>query len=100
MTFIALPIIAVSFIIAFFSIKKIIFISFQKHLFDDPREIRKIHLTKVPNLGGAAIFAATLLASSLFLQKSSILQVNYILCSAVILFMVGLTDDLIGVDPF
>lgn len=88
-----------TFLFAFYSTKKIIYISHKKHLFDEPTEDRKIHRTRTPNLGGVAMFASVMCASALFVSYSGIENLNYIIASAVILFVTGLTDDLVGVNP-
>jgi UDP-N-acetylmuramyl pentapeptide phosphotransferase/UDP-N-acetylglucosamine-1-phosphate transferase len=88
-----------AFVFVCYSIHKIIYVSYKKHLFDEPSEDRKIHLTRTPNLGGVAIFASMMLTSSLFLPNTSIHHLNYIMTSAVILFFSGLTDDLVGMNP-
>ena len=83
----------------YFATRKIIVISFRKHLFDNPTEERKVHLTKTPNLGGAVIFIAILFSSSLFLPFPMITHLNTIVACSLLLFILGMTDDLIGVDP-
>jgi len=90
----------IALILVSYSIQKIIYISHKKHLFDEPLENRKIHLVKTPNLGGVAIFATMIFTSSLFLPYTNFNHLNYIIASAVILFFLGLTDDLVGVNPF
>ena len=80
-------------------IRKIIYISHKKHLFDEPSENRKIHLQRTPNLGGVAIFFSLLIVFSLFLTKTTIPNLNYLIASVVILFLLGLTDDLVGLNP-
>ncbi len=85
---------------ASYSIRKIIYISHKKHLFDEPSEDRKIHFAKTPNLGGVAIFATMIFVSSLFVPRTNLQQLNYIIASVIILFFLGLTDDLVGMNPF
>jgi UDP-GlcNAc:undecaprenyl-phosphate/decaprenyl-phosphate GlcNAc-1-phosphate transferase len=89
----------ITFLLVCYSIKKIIYISYKKHLFDEPTEIRKIHETKTPNLGGVAIVASMIAISCLFLSTAGILHLNYIIIAAFGLFILGLTDDLVGVNP-
>ncbi len=88
----------VTFILVCYSIKKIIYISHMKHLFDEPSEIRKVHTTRTPVLGGVAIFASMMIMSCFVFSTSSIPHLNYIIFSALGIFMLGLTDDLVGVD--
>lgn len=81
------------------SIKPLITVAIRKRLFDAPSESRKIHKRIIPNLGGLAIFTGFLLAAALFVDISSFWNANYILAAGVIIFIIGLKDDLIGVDP-
>lgn len=99
MTLSSIVIFFVNLILVCYSIKKIIYISHKKHLFDEPSESRKIHLTRTPNLGGVAIFASMMFSSCLFLTYSDVPQLNYIIFASLILFILGITDDLVGVKP-
>ena len=90
----------VSILFVIYSIKKTIYVSQVKQLFDEPAENRKIHILKTPNLGGAAIFASLILTSSLFVPAQTIHHLNYIFGAGIILFLTGLTDDLVGMNPF
>jgi UDP-N-acetylmuramyl pentapeptide phosphotransferase/UDP-N-acetylglucosamine-1-phosphate transferase len=88
-----------AFATVFFSIKKLIHIAYAKHLFDEPTEKRKIHVRRTPNLGGISIFAALLFSSSLFVETHNILFVRYSIVASLILFFVGVVDDLVGLNP-
>lgn len=88
-----------SLIISLVSIPQIMIISAKKRLFDLPDNDRKIHLRIVPNLGGVAIFFAFITTSSLFLNPDSFRNWNYIIASALILFLTGIMDDLISLGP-
>jgi UDP-GlcNAc:undecaprenyl-phosphate/decaprenyl-phosphate GlcNAc-1-phosphate transferase len=99
MTINCIIILLASFLIVCFAIKKIIYIAHQKHLFDEPVEDRKVHLTRTPNLGGVAIFCVFFLIGSIFIPDNSISNINYLIAAAVILFALGLTDDLVGIAP-
>ncbi len=68
-------------------------------MFDDPIEERKIHNVKIPNLGGIGIYGAVLLVSSVFPHYVPISQLGYIFAASIILFGLGITDDLVGVKP-
>lgn len=92
-------VLSASFVIALYGLRQIIFISHKTHLFDEPSEDRKIHGTRTPKLGGVAIFASVLAASFFFLSYTSIPHVNYLLFSCSILFILGVTDDLVDVNP-
>jgi len=77
----------------------IISIAKHYHLFDFPGEI-KVHTFQTPRLGGMAIFAAFLF--SFFLWKPADIidpSLRYLIFSLVILFFVGLKDDIVGISP-
>lgn len=86
---------------AWFAIPAIINVAGLKQLFDDPaQEERKIHTQQTPNLGGIAIFSSFLISSGLFLNYELMSYANYLLASGVIIFTIGLKDDLVGLDPY
>jgi UDP-GlcNAc:undecaprenyl-phosphate GlcNAc-1-phosphate transferase len=89
----------VGLLVTSFSIPTIINISFRKRLFDDPIESRKVHKTFVPNFGGIAIFTGFLFASSLCIPTHLIPEANVFMAGGLILFMLGLKDDVVGVSP-
>ena len=86
-----------SFFITIISIPKIIRISYKKGLMDDPIE-RSSHVVKIPTLGGIALFFGIVVSTSIFATD---LGTNYsfFLSAIVILFFVGLMDDLLVVAP-
>ena len=81
-------------------IPAIIDVAFQKHLFDVPDEHRKVHGRTIPNFGGGAVFIAFLFSCSLYIPAATVFESNTLLAGAVILFMTGLKDDLVGLRPF
>ncbi|PWG81024.1 MraY family glycosyltransferase [Pararcticibacter amylolyticus] len=89
----------VSLLIVAFSIKPLITIAVRKRLFDVPLESRKIHKRIIPNLGGIAIFTGMLLSLALFGDILNLENANYILAAGTIIFLTGVKDDVIGVDP-
>jgi UDP-GlcNAc:undecaprenyl-phosphate/decaprenyl-phosphate GlcNAc-1-phosphate transferase len=89
----------ISFIIACYAIPKIIYIAKKKHLFDEPTEYRKIHIVRTPNLGGIAIFSSVFFLATFFIPHTPLPNQQYILSAALLLFILGVTDDLVGVDP-
>lgn len=79
----------------------IIKVAYHKRLVDDPRlEDRKIHRYSVPNLGGVAVFSIFALVSCLFTSSSSLQQGNFIFAAGIIIFSIGLKDDLVSLDPY
>lgn len=86
-------------IISSIAIPRIIFLARTKKLFDDPNEMRKVHQHNIPNLGGAAIFMSVVLTQTLFINQVHIPN-NHLIFSAIVLFMIGLKDDLVGISPY
>jgi len=66
----------------------------EKRLFDVPDE-RKIHKVPVPSLGGVGIFGGFLLASLLSISSKQNPEFQYFFAAAVIIFFLGLKDDLV-----
>jgi len=88
-----------TFFLVCYAIRKIIYVSHKKHLFDEPSEQRKVHITRTPNLGGVAIFSSMLIAACFFVPRTGIIDQNYILAGSIVIFFLGLTDDLVGMNP-
>lgn len=88
-----------SFLTVALSISPLITIAIRKRLFDAPSEDRKIHKRIVPNLGGLAIFSGFLFSLAIFIDLSTLKVANYLLSAGIVIFMIGLKDDVIGVDP-
>lgn len=88
----------VALMITAFAIPRIIVLAQLKNLFDDPKDKRKVHKNNIPALGGVAIFMGILLSQTLLIDPLTIPN-NHLIFGAIILFMVGLKDDLTGIDP-
>ena len=106
--------IALAFILCVFFagivIPQILLIAFRRRLFDEPDE-RKIHTSVVPRLGGIAfkpvVFftVALLLALNVTFGYTEVVQaigqeglsLAYAFCAIMMLYLVGMADDLIGV---
>lgn len=101
---------AIAFMLTGIIIPQILTIAFKKRLFDNPDE-RKIHNGHVPRLGGIAfvpsIIFAVILTVSIGCKFHNLRMMSafygasvptlVLLCSLMLLFLVGLADDLIGV---
>lgn len=70
-----------------------------KHLFDDPSDDRKLHKQKTPLMGGMMIFAGTLFSFLLWLPSNEMGVIKYLVPSLLIMFFVGMKDDIIGTAP-
>jgi UDP-N-acetylmuramyl pentapeptide phosphotransferase/UDP-N-acetylglucosamine-1-phosphate transferase len=81
------------------AIPRIIYISKKKKIFDLPDNDRKVHSDVIPNLGGIAIFLGFSVISSIFIKPEEFPKWNYIIAAILILFITGIKDDLINVNP-
>lgn len=89
-----------------------------KHLVDEPGEERKLHRRSIPTIGGIIIFAAIIFAYALWIPPENrpgslgeetyggyeyivqaFAEFKYIVASLIILFFVGVKDDIIGTSP-
>lgn len=89
-------VIAMSALLSFIAIPSIIFVARERHLYDDLQNHRKEHDHGIPRLGGVAIFCSFTIVSLLFAKYDAYLPTNILLTSCIILFAVGLKDDLAG----
>ncbi|MFN8291556.1 MAG: MraY family glycosyltransferase [Chitinophagaceae bacterium] len=84
---------SVAFIITFLAIPVVIQIAEQKKLYDVPDE-RKVHTRLIASLGGVGIFGGFLLASLLSVQGYLNPEFQYFFAAALVIFFLGLKDDL------
>jgi UDP-GlcNAc:undecaprenyl-phosphate/decaprenyl-phosphate GlcNAc-1-phosphate transferase len=82
----------IGFIIVVVSIPSIVKIAKAKNLFE-PFEARKVHTKQIPPLGGIAIFLGFTL--SLLFSTSGLDSLKYFIAAILILFFIGLKDDLL-----
>ncbi len=80
------------------AIPVIIKISRLKNLMADPGE-RSSHITKTPTLGGVAIFASTLISYFLWENPDEGQLIHLSICAIVILFFLGVKDDILVLSP-
>lgn len=106
----SLAVFFISLALAGIIIPQILLIAFRKKLFDVPDE-RKIHQGVVPRLGGIAFMPsiffgiACMLGVSLSFHKGEVsiefnlyaIQLAFSSCAVMLMFLVGMADDLIGV---
>lgn len=89
---------ALSFFITYMSIPIIITVSEWKKLFDAP-DARKLHNIPIPSLGGLGIFAGVALAILLSIPFSKAPEFQYIVASALVIFFLGMKDDILVLTP-
>jgi UDP-N-acetylmuramyl pentapeptide phosphotransferase/UDP-N-acetylglucosamine-1-phosphate transferase len=87
-----------SFFVAFTAIPIVIKISESKKLFDIPCD-RKIHTRSISSLGGIGIFAALIFSISVIIPFATAPWIQYFTAAAVIIFFLGLKDDLLLLSP-
>jgi len=87
-----------SFIITYVTIPTIIRMSHFKKLFDIVDE-RKVHSEQIPRLGGMGIFAGLTISILLFVQPENTLGLGGLVAGLIILFFVGLKDDILIISP-
>src|SRR5580692_10370360 len=91
--------ILMSMLISLLAIPSILHVARARHLYDDIGHFRKQHDHGIPRLGGIAIFVSFTITSLLFsMSDRSLLPINYLLTACIILFAMGLKDDLSGVN--
>lgn len=104
----------ISLVVTGILIPRILLISYRKNLFDIP-DARKIHKGAVPRLGGMAFTPAIILSLASVMGLNILLGMDNVfelgtgpvnddlvsfcfgLCSLMIMYLVGLSDDLVGV---
>ena len=90
---------AIAALLCGFSIPRVIILAKRKKLYDLPDNLRKIHKEVVPNIGGVAIFFSYMIVASLFIKHNTFPTWNYIVAASMILFVIGIKDDIISLTP-
>jgi len=93
-----LIIVTLSVLISLLAIPTILHVARARHLYDDVGHFRKQHDHGIPRLGGIAIFVSFTITSLLFSMTDRSLPINYLITACIILFAMGLKDDLSGVN--
>lgn len=101
-----------AFFIVLFSTPVLIKVARLKHLVDDPGEDRKLHHRSIPTIGGTIIFATVLFSYALWfpvgdgvdavhskLTAHSLREFKFLVASVLLLFFIGIKDDIIGTAP-
>ena len=94
-----LTIVAVSILISGIALPSVLHVARLRHLYDDLGHFRKQHDHGIPRLGGVAVFVSFTITSLLLSMTERSLPINYLLTACIILFAMGLKDDLSGVNP-
>ncbi len=88
-----------SFALTYVAIPSIIYLADKKNLVDEPGE-RRSHSTRTPSLGGIAIFAGMLFSIIMWTPFNYFGDLQYILCAFIIIFLIGVRDDIDAVSPY
>ena len=98
-----------SFFVVLITTPSLIKVAKLKHLVDVPTEGRKLHIRRVPTIGGIIIFAAILFSFTIWIPINPFLdaavlaergnEIKYLTAALIILFFIGIKDDIIGVSP-
>lgn len=82
----------------FYAIPSIIKVARVKHLMDEPGQ-RSSHEEVTPSLGGIAIFAGVMISIVLWTPFELFGDLQYILASFTIIFLIGVKDDILPMSP-
>lgn len=104
--------------VVLFTMPSLIKVARMKHLVDEPSEARKLHSRSVPTIGGIIIFAAIIFSYALWFPQGKLVQepeaaypqlylamgqayadFKYIIAAMVLLFFIGVKDDIVGFSP-
>ncbi len=98
-----------AFSVVLYATPSLIKVAHLKRLIDLPSEDRKIHKYAVPTIGGIIIYAASLFSFSLWYHIDDLRDYNQIyesvkefkilVATSLVLFFVGVKDDIIGTAP-
>ena len=89
--------IVISFLITFISIPSIVLVAKAKNLVAKPNG-RTSHSQNTPTLGGIAIFGGILITLLIFLNLKIYPSIQYITPGLIILFFIGLKDDILSIS--
>ena len=88
----------IAFGITYLAIPQIIKVSKEKLLLDQPDE-RKHHIAPMPSLGGLGIFAGFAIAGMFTVDLQVVNELQFVFDAALIIFFVGLIDDILSISP-
>ncbi len=85
--------------ITWLSIPSIIRVAVARGLYDRPNE-RSAHSRDIPTLGGMAVFAGFTISASVFAGLFLSRELLFLIAGLIILFFVGIKDDILMIDPY
>ena len=96
--FVILETFLLAFMITYISIPPLIEIARAKNLYDVPNG-RTSHEKITPTLGGVAIFSGFVISSMIFVNIAKIPYIQYIIAGSLVIFFLGLKDDISELSP-
>lgn len=94
-----IAIVGLAFFLSVAGIPSVIQAAIKFRLFDQADSHRKSHKVSISRLGGVAIFCSFTITILLFATTVNYQQANFLITSCIILFGLGLKDDMGGVTP-
>jgi len=88
-----------AFIISYLSVRPIVDLCLAKGLVDKPNG-RTSHSKPTATLGGIAIFAGFMLSVKIFSPYGSIVELRFITAGTLLMFFIGVKDDIFVISPF
>ena len=87
----------VAFLVTYLSIPIIVGVARHVNIFDEPSS-RRAHAQNIPALGGVAIFAGFTISAGSFISYSLVPSLQYILVACIIIFFIGIKDDIMTIS--
>jgi UDP-N-acetylmuramyl pentapeptide phosphotransferase/UDP-N-acetylglucosamine-1-phosphate transferase len=87
-----------AFCLTWFIIPSVVKISRLKNLTDTPNG-RTSHVKATPTLGGIAVFVALVLSTVIFAGTYFKFELKYIISGLIVVFFIGIKDDILIIDP-
>ncbi len=91
--------VTVSFAVSVYTVRKVLFITTKRKIYDIPDDTRKIHGPGIPSLGGIGIFTGYMLGGAWFMYYVNNMDWHFVIASSIILFFTGVYDDLMNMRP-
>lgn len=94
-----ISIIALAYLLVRFAIPSIIHAADKHNLFDSTDLHRKEHKGNISRLGGIGLFCGFTITVLLFATTVHYQEANFLIASSILLFALGIKDDIYGVSP-
>jgi len=94
------PAVLTAYVISYISMPAVIRVAELKELIDSPDGKRKLQKRFVPTMGGVGIFAAFMISYSIWGQVVSLGSFPFFIAALLILFLMGVRDDIVELTPF